>query len=84
MKYGYIPKRKQHEREERNERRKEDKALSSARRNGNNRRETTSAPNVGGCIGETKLRLQKKRGFGRDRRYPTWASGGRMNSAKEY
>ena len=63
---------------------KEDKALSSAATNGSNRREKTSAPNVGGCIGETKLRLQKKRGFCRDRGYPTWASGGRMNSAKEY
>ena len=36
-----------------------------------------------GVLEETKLRLRKERGFCRDRRYSTWASGGRMNSAKE-
>ena len=36
----------------------------------------------GGVLEETKLRLRKERTFCGDRRYLTWASGARTNSAK--
>ena len=36
-----------------------------------------------GVLEETNLRLRNERGSCRDRRFSTWVSGGRINSAKE-
>ena len=74
MKYGYIPKRKQ------KEKRKTQRCL---QRNLATVGKRPTLLTWEGVLEETKLRLRKERGFCRDRRYSTWASGGRMNSAKE-
>ena len=84
MKYGYVPKRKYNESKERKERKKgKTKRCLQREQKGATLGNGPTLLGREGVLEETKLRLRNKRGFCRERRYPTWASGGRMNSAKE-